>query len=441
MDEFELRDLMETIRRNRGWKSSKIRRGSRDYSDPSQRPRYRAAGGLISLYNGGQAQSDYPALNFEESEVIENYSPYNFRSTGQHIDPNIDTSSPYQQLLTTMMDSYGQRRTDLDTRRAAADKRLAEQAEKRTALSEQQAKADKTNAWLEAAQMFADFGSGKNFDPRLGFFGNAMASIDLSGIKDINSDKAQRAINELATDERLVTEAIDRDIRRSEQDDILSLQELTTAGLINKGELAKAALSRAAEQESWDRQVQVWDNEAKLLAAGQKRTDYYNSKKIDLMKNFTTWDKAVEAGVLTQLSGKTEDGYLDENVLTDDGYGPESDAYLNIMKGIVSSKLRPLEGQGIIDVAMGYNKQSVSSDEAGRLRDRVNGLDLEPAQKLEIAKLIKNRMEDGGVNGYNDVYILVDESYRVHMDNPDERLEPDPEAYYNDLIKVLAKRK
>jgi hypothetical protein len=438
MEDFELRNLMETIRRNRGWKSSKVGRGSVDYSDPSQRPRYRAEGGLISLANGGQAQSDYPALNFEESEVIEKYSPSNFRSTGEYIDRTIDTSSPYARLLKERLDSMGKRRIDLDTRRAAADKRLAEQAAKRDALSKQQDKDDKRNTWLEVAGMFADYGSGKNFDPRLGFLGNALASIDFSGIKDINSDKAQRAIDELAADERLVTEAIDRDIRRSEQDDTLSLMELTTAGLMNKDELAKAAASRAIEQESWDRQVQMWKLESESKKYGQERNDFYNSKKIDLMKNFTTWDKAVEAGVLTQLSGKTEGGYLDENVLNDDGYGPESDAYLNIMKGIVSSKLRPLQGQGVIDVAMGYNKQSMASDEAGRLRNRVNGLDLEPEQKLKIAKLIKNRMEDGGANGYDDVYELVDKSYETYIDNPDERLKPNLEEYYKNLLVVLA---
>ena len=444
MEDFELRDLMETIKRNRGWKSSKIKRGPR-VSDP--RAGSYQQGGLISLANGGKAQSDYPALTFEESKVIDTpslleYEHPPFSSTGQHIDPNIDTSSPYQQLLGTVMDSYGQRRTDLDTRRTAADKRLAEQAEKRTALSGKQEEADKRNIWLEAAQMFANYGAGKNFDPTKGWLGNALAAVDFSGIKDINSEKAQRAINELATDERLVTEAIDRDIRRSEQDDILSLQELATAGLINKGELAKAALTKAAEQEWWDRWIQTEELKLKEMEAGGERNKRFEDLHIAVQRNFTTFTKTEELGVLAQLAGKTEEGIINENILTDDNkYGDEADRYLNIVKGIISSKLRPLEGQGIIDVAKGYNKQSVASDEAGWLRNKLLGLDLESAQKLEIANLIKNRMEDGGKNGYYDVYRLVDESYRVHMNNPDKRLEPNPDEYYNDLIKVLAKRK
>ena len=47
MEDYELRDLMETIKRNRRWKSSEVERGSTDYADPSQRPRYRASGGQI----------------------------------------------------------------------------------------------------------------------------------------------------------------------------------------------------------------------------------------------------------------------------------------------------------------------------------------------------------------------------------------------------------
>ena len=70
MDEFELRDLMETIRRRRGWKSSKIKRGPRDYSDPSQRPKYRAAGGLISLAPGGRTRLPMKAASY--ANVVEN---------------------------------------------------------------------------------------------------------------------------------------------------------------------------------------------------------------------------------------------------------------------------------------------------------------------------------------------------------------------------------
>ena len=128
------------------------------------------------------------------------------------------------------------------------------------------------NIYNTAAHRFT-IGSAKNFDPRLGFFGNAMASIDLSGIKDINSDKAQRAINELATDERIVNEAIKRDSIRAAEDNAFSLDELRTLGIIDDRELKRAAVQSAAAQQAWQNNLEVYKIDqaaAKTLAEQEK---------------------------------------------------------------------------------------------------------------------------------------------------------------------------
>jgi len=67
MEDFELQDLMETIRRNRGSKSSKIKRGPR-VSDP--RAGSYQQGGLISLAPGGRTRLPMKAAPY--ANVVEN---------------------------------------------------------------------------------------------------------------------------------------------------------------------------------------------------------------------------------------------------------------------------------------------------------------------------------------------------------------------------------
>ena len=433
MEDFELRDLMETIKRNRGSKSSKIKRGPR-VSDP--RAGSYQQGGLISLANGGKAQSDYPALTFEESEVIDTSSPLSFIPGNA---PNT-ARNPLDIRLNKYLTGIDEQREDLKQRRIKEDERLAGLAEKRTALSGKQEEADKTNTWLEAARMFADFGSGKNFDPRLGFFGNALAAVDFSGIKDINSDKAQRVIDELATDERLVTEAIARDSIQADENNAFSLDELRVLGVLDNRATNRAAVQSAAAQQAWENDLEVFKikaTAAESVADKEKINRGLRTKAVKYMTNITPEGWKVMAAT---MAGVNEDGeYINETLMDDGEVQPLAQSLFPHIQNIIAMKVNGSSLEEVQD----SNNNAVQQGEAEFVRDYVTSLKkLNPKQQEELVGKFANYMEIIGYDtakkhmkkAYDDLKITNEDDGKKYFDKENEDVTT---KYYDTLITLF----
>jgi len=444
MEDFELRNLMDTMGASRGWKGRKKNKSR--LLNPSRRPiNRRAAGGLISLANGNQVGKELMASlqgggrqgTFEESEVIDTSSPLSFIPGNA---PNTASRNPLDIRLNKYLTGIDEQREDLKQRRIKEDERLAGLAEKRTALSEQQAKADKTNAWLEAAQMFADFGSGKNFDPRLGFFGNAMASIDLSGIKDINSDKAQRVIDELATDERLVTEAIARDSIQADENNAFSLDELRVLGVLDNRELKRAAVQSAASQQAWQNTLEIYKIDATAAKSTEDNERINRGLRTAAVKHMTNISGEGWKSMVAGMAGVDEDGeYINETLMKDGQVQPLAQALFPHIQNIIAMKIE----EAPLGEVQDSSHNAVQHGESKFISEHVTSLEkLDPKQQEELVTKFANYMEIIGYDtakkhmkkAYDDLKITNEDDGKKYFDKENKGV---TKKYYDTLITLF----
>ena len=214
MEDFELRDLMETIKRNRGWKSSKIKRGPR-VSDP--RAGSYQQGGLISLAKGNQVGeelmeslqggrgqgTDLTVFDEVISEPVRQDSGYR---PSQVYDPGRASFEEYKQTLGESKDYLTDYGKSLITDREAASKRRAGFDKRRMAAEEEAQRQAEQSRWLLLAQAFSKFGS--DADPTTGIIGKLAkhGGEAIGPLMELRSDEAARKAQSLIGEEERMIE-------------------------------------------------------------------------------------------------------------------------------------------------------------------------------------------------------------------------------------------
>jgi hypothetical protein len=384
MEDFELRNLMETIRRNRGGKNNKVGRRSVDYRDP--RIIRRAMGGNFPGGSyGGQEQT---LMSLYGGLPKQSLTPF---------------TSSYEKGLTDLISAGSGIRSDRRARREREDQQLAQLAERRKAQDEkdrQSARRGYNDALMNfgAALMAGNPNVSQDFFSQLG---DAATRSDVVGTMSETRGEIDKLHREaLDREEARVQNQILREEQRAEQDFSTDLQMLGLKKNEYDMNVAEAAAEAAVTQQEIENKL-ARDEYNLKKAQDETERERYEFETIgtvmESLTNLTNSQNTLIAANLARTEGGTNTDWIDDEGVI------QSEAYVVIpmITDIMSFKAEQLRNdKGVNAVIQDARKypQVVSkyNDEVNKLKRNILHEDLNMTEQLKLMEGLKDYMHTHG---------------------------------------------